>query len=129
MKITLLVLSAGLVISGVSSAESLVRDPFQRPDLNKMVAPAPVVTEPDYLDEVNVIEIWHPRLKGTLRSASGSFANVEGTIIKVGEKIDEFRLLKVSERTATFVQDGETVMLSLDDIFENGSYKSDDDAL
>lgn len=111
----------------ISLADKLQRDPFQRPDLNKIAAREPVIIEPDYLDLPPMA--WHPRLKGTLRSSSGSFANVDGQVIKVGESIDGFRLIAVSERAATFLKEGETVVLTLDDIFENGIYKSEDDAL
>jgi len=129
MKLLIKVVMANVLLltTFICLADELQRDPFQRPDLNKQAARNPVNVDPDYL--ALPAAAWHPRLKGTLRSSSGSFANVDGQIIKVGESVEGFRLIAVSERAATFLKEGETVVLTLDDNFENGIYKSEDDAL
>ncbi|MDO7597666.1 MAG: hypothetical protein MUQ51_02095 [Pseudomonadota bacterium] len=123
----LTIITVMLTTSFMSLAGALQRDPFQRPDLNKLAIQTPIINESAYLDTPPVS--WHPRLRGTLRSASGYFANVDGQVIKLWDTIEGFLLIAVSDRTATFTKQAETVVLSLDDDFENGIYKSENDAL
>ena len=103
-----------LMLAGVATAEPLQRDPFQRPDLNKKIVREPVAVNPANAAKMLNARTWHPHLSGTLQSPSGSFANVNGMVIKVGEEVDGFQLIKVSERTATFMKNGKAVLLSLD---------------
>ncbi|MEH6503314.1 MAG: hypothetical protein V7682_05360 [Cycloclasticus sp.] len=111
-----------LLNSFTAGADNLQRDPFQKPDLSRLVKDERVGSNQESAAS------WSPFLKGTLRSASGSFANLDGKIIKVGEEFEGFSLVAVSERSATFLKDGEKVVLRLEDSFENGAFGGENNA-
>lgn len=49
---------------------------------------------------------WTRRLKGTLVSAGNSLANMDGTLVAVGEIYEGYTLTRVGEGSATFDKDG-----------------------
>ncbi len=56
---------------------------------------------------------WSPWLKATLVAGENSFANLGGTVLKLGEETHGYRLLEVREWTAVFSKDGERVRLAV----------------
>lgn len=81
------------------------RNPFAHTvdDTPELAAPAGQLDE----EELQVTAI--------LVAGEKSLVNVNGSLIGVGEQQFGYRLLRVGEESATFVRDGETVIVSLFD--------------
>ena len=100
----------------VSSAQLLHHDPFKKPELEYV---SEVPNETVKALKQSVREAWYPQLRATMRAGRQSMANVNGDIIKVGEKIDGFELVKVLEREALFIKNGVEYPISMDQIYED----------
>lgn len=90
--------------SASAAGPSLRHDPFARP-----VEPATAAGQPDAPPPAP----WQPTLRGVLLAGQGSLANVDGTLIAIGEKIEGHRLLSVSDRQAVFEKDGRRIVLDM----------------
>lgn len=90
---------------------SIRHDPFQRPVLFSNSAHLNVIQQPTEAAESN----WTPTLTMILRAGRNSMVNVDGQIVKLGERIRGYTLIKVHERSAIFSKQGQTVLLNLDD--------------
>lgn len=117
MKISLFFLSFNLAITSsfVHAEEKtglprIVHDPFQKPKLTKTFIKPKSITQ-----SIKPAASWTPHLISTLRAGDHSMANVGGKIIAVGEEINGYKLIKVSERAVVFVNQGKTTRLTLDD--------------
>ncbi len=115
MKTVSLFLSVGLtVLMGFVKAENLndldtvLHDPFQK---SVFMKPS-VQTE---INEPSSQSFWKPHLIMTLRAGKNSMVNVAGQIVGLGEKIDDYTLIAVHERSAVFVKRGKIVRLTIDD--------------
>ena len=88
---------------------SLHINPFERP--------APVLLEKEIpqLFEVTEPIDWQPVLKATLVGGRYPAANVDGTIVYVGDKVAAFVLVEVHERSAVFEKEGVRRILKMDD--------------
>ena len=87
---------------------TVLRDPFQKPVLSQ-----PLV-KPKKASQANKLS-WRPSLVMTLRAGDNSMANVGGQVVKLGEKIDGYKLIEVYERAVVFVKQGEITRLTLDE--------------
>ncbi len=111
-------LMLGVLLPFAGYAAQLLHDPFAPPDF-----------EPQQEDVKNNAEQavkredWRPELRATMRAGRQSMANIDGRIVRIGEEIDGFRLVKVHERDAFFVKRGLKYHVSMDldedDIVEN----------
>lgn len=102
----LLYLSAGLVcLSGLAPAQAdgLKHDPFTLP----VPAPRPEPGAP--LPE----SVWKPELRAIMVAGPKSIVNVAGTLVRIGEQINGYRLVEVHEETAVFVNNKKRVTLWL----------------
>lgn len=54
-----------------------------------------------------------PVLRALLRAASRPMANVDGTLLEIGESFDGLRLVEIGEYSARFVRDGKPIELRL----------------
>lgn len=116
MKISLIFLSLNLaIISNFVNAEEktdltrILHDPFQKPKLKKTFVKPKSVAQ-----SIKPAASWTPHLISTLRAGDHSMANVGGEIIAVGEEINGYKLIKVSERAVVFINQGQTTRLTLD---------------
>lgn len=57
--------------------------------------------------------VWSPKLLATIVAGSRSMANVEGTVVRIGEKVDGYELLAVNGTTATFGKSNNRYILKL----------------
>jgi hypothetical protein len=94
-------LAASLSAATALAAEVLRHDLFARPNRTSSVTGSESLTT------------WNPQLTAVLVAGDESLANVGGTIVKVGEEIDGYRLLRVQEGTAVFIKDGLQVVLTM----------------
>ncbi|NOU45369.1 MAG: hypothetical protein HOO87_17810 [Methyloglobulus sp.] len=88
----------------------VLHDPFRKPAI-----PQQSVAEPDNISKPSTQPSWTPRLTATLRAGQNSMANVNGRIIKLGETINGYKLVKVDERSAVFVKNKQRKKLMIDD--------------
>ncbi len=96
------------MIIPVESAQLLQNDPFKQPELT------PLSKKVFASDTRAVREVWLPQLRATMRAGQRSMANIDGEIIKIGEKINGFELVEVHERDAFFVKNGVKYHVSMD---------------
>jgi len=107
-----LVIAYGMALTA-NAAQILQNDPFRQPEF--AVMPQKVVANASK----SVKEVWLPQLRATIRAGNGSMANINGEIIKIGEKIDGFKLVEVHERDAFFIKDGTKYHVSMDQEIDN----------
>lgn len=93
-----------------SQANRVQHDPFQR-----LAIPQASVAEPEVSKSSAQQQAWAPKLTATLRAGRNSMANVNGKIIKLGETINGYRLIEVTERSAVFVKNKQRTHLTIDD--------------
>ncbi len=108
-------LSVGLFAFMFSSALSssavleLIHDPFsnleskiEKPS-RKTKRTAPLVVK----------KKWRPALHATIVAGQKSVVNVEGRVVRIGEKINGYTLIEVGRQTATFEKDQNLVTLKM----------------
>lgn len=91
-------------------AGELRHDPFSRPLL---VTPSASVNAA-LTSEAAPEPPWSPRLTAVLVAGKNSIANVDGTILRIGESLDGYRLVKVRENEAIFYKAKKRVVLRMD---------------
>ncbi len=96
------------MVETVGSAQLLRNDPFKQPE--HIPEPKKVAVNDTKSDR----EVWFPQLRATMRAGQRSMANIDGEIIKIGEKINGFELVEVHERDAFFVKNGVKYHVSMD---------------
>lgn len=105
--LTLIYVPLLMVYSDKTTAQ-LLHNPFQQP----------LIWEHNETKKTNknrpVREDWFPQLRATMRSGQQGMANIDGNIIKVGEKIDGFVLVEVRKRNVIFLKDGLRYDVSMD---------------
>ena len=113
---TLLIFITLLFVTQVFAVNALKRDPFKQPSFSTKAI------SKDRFEGVSG-NSNQPVLNGTLRSEAGSLANVSGKILAIGEQIYGFKLIAVSEQSATLVRGEERLELVLEGSADNGSDK------
>lgn len=83
-------------------------DPFAKPHLKKL----PKATADTSNSETSISA---HRLTSTLRAGKNSMIIVDGLVLKLGEKIDGYKLIAVHDRTAVFLKNQKHTRLTLDD--------------
>ena len=111
---TSVILIALLFVTQVFAVNALKRDPFKQSNF------AAKSIRKDRTEDASGGSS-QPVLKGTLRSKAGSLANVSGKILAIGEQIYGFKLIAVSEQSATLVRGEERLELVLEGTTDNGS--------
>ncbi len=104
----IVVLWAALAASAQNAGPTLRHNPFAGPP-----AAAPVegyAAVPAAAAEVS----RSPELRATLVAGKRSIANLEGTILGIGEEAHGYRLLEVRDWDAVFMKDGARVVLEID---------------
>jgi len=89
-------------------SETVFHDPFKKPEFTRAPVKRSLSKNLDQTD-------WTPQLIMTLRAGKNSMANIGGKIIKLGEKIEDYKLIKVSERAVVLLKQGKTMHLTLDE--------------
>ena len=56
---------------------------------------------------------WSPKLIATIVSDENSIANIDGTILKLGQRIDGYQLVEVARYSATFQKKGKKYKFNL----------------
>lgn len=83
-------------------------NPFLRPVLE-------AVTSDSSKDTVNNSSADIMRLRGTMLAGSHSVANIDGTIIGIGQQFNGYTLVSVEQRHAVLERNGTQMKLSIDD--------------
>ena len=113
-----------LCISLTSTAEprqGLKFDPFSKPELSVVEAPA-YEAELDVSAERVVIEAPAlPKLRAILHSSNNTLVNLDGDLVAVGATYQGYRVAAVGARDVVLLDDDETHVISIDQ-------KGDDDA-
>lgn len=99
----------------VDTGPSLRQDPFRRPQIgpNGVVVVRNPAEEREGAPAVIEPPPWQPDLRGVMLAGADSIANVDGTILRIGEAIDGWRLLRVDDGRATFAKAGRQTTLSM----------------
>lgn len=84
-------------------------DPFQKPVIQETKN-----TEQQIADKPENQQAAAPKLIATLRAGRNSMANVNGKIIKLGQTINGYTLVRVEARKAVFVKNGKYTYLTID---------------
>jgi hypothetical protein len=98
-----------LCAAAQAQAQSLRHDVFARPVLDK---PAPVGSAGQAAPK----PVWNPVLRAVIVAGRDSLANVDGSIVRIGEQIDGYRLVQVREHEAVFLKTTRRYTLMLADI-------------
>ena len=95
-----------------AQADGLKHDPFARPVL--IPRPASAAPVPGDTVKAPVPEpVWKPELAAVMLAGPKSAVSIDGTIVRIGEEINGYRLVEVHEQTAVFVKNRKRVTLSL----------------
>lgn len=88
---------------------NLSRDPFAHPVLVPVVAPVKV--------KVDVVDDWKSKihLQATMLTSKWAIANVNGKLLRPGESVEGYTLVKVMERKALFRKSGKDILVNMDD--------------
>jgi len=98
--------AASVCIAAGEGASKLRNDPFDQHRSHKPgLRPEQTAAAP---------QAWRPELRAVLVAGDRSMADVGGIIVKLGGKVDGFRLLEVRDREAVFVKNGTRLTLSID---------------
>lgn len=88
----------------------VLHDPFQRPAISQKSMAVPETAKTPVQPPA-----WIPQLKATLLAGRNSMANVDGKVIKLGETINGYKLIKVGERSAVLVKNKQHKQITIDD--------------
>lgn len=98
--------------AAAGDAHGLRHDPFAWPAAARAPAPAPPAATASAAPVSEAL--WRPRLRAVIVAAGRSMALVDGSVVAIGEQLDGYRLIRVEERSATFVKNGLRVELKMD---------------
>lgn len=106
---TTLVTALALLLSGAPyralAADAAPRhDPFARP---KLAAETPAIPAAAPTAE------WRPQLSAIVAAGARSMVQVDSTVVELGEEIDGFRLVSVTEKKAVFAKGRRRVELTI----------------
>jgi hypothetical protein len=107
--------AAGLSMALADESLPLRNDPFSRPQLAAMASKNPAIaglgttTSP----EAGPLVTWAPRLKAVLVAGDRSLVNLDGTIVRLGEEVDGYRLVQVQDREAIFKKEKQRIVLKM----------------
>jgi hypothetical protein len=107
--VVLVALSASTVILANAKSKAPDRDPFAKPtqvQLQQKIAVRKSIKKPEPSH-------WEPNLLATIVSEANSIANIDGTILKLGQHINGYRLIEVARYSATFQKNGKKYKFDL----------------
>ena len=87
----------------------LTTDPFRKPALKELARPEPLVLG----EEHAVVAV--PRLRAIMRSPLTTVVNLDGELIAVGGRFENFQVVAAGERDVVLLQGDESFVVSLDD--------------
>jgi len=87
--------AALLAVAARADDAPLAKNPFVRPPLVELAAPESVAAAPPPLE-----------VRAVLSAGDASLVDVGGRIVRVGDEVDGYRLVAVSEEGARFVKEG-----------------------
>jgi hypothetical protein len=90
-----------LAVAALADDAPLAKNPFVRPQLVELAAPESVASPP-------LLEV-----RAVLSAGGASLVDVGGRIVRLGEEVDGFRLVAVSEEGARFVKEGHSFDMPL----------------
>ena len=113
IKQTLIICCSLLPVSYPACGEQqrVLHDPFAKPMLRKKLAHS----GGNKVNSNAKLTPWSPKLTSTLRAGKSSMVIVGGQVIKLGEKIDGYKLIEVRERSGVFLKNRKQTRLTLDD--------------
>jgi hypothetical protein len=82
----------------------LANNPFKRPASAALERQA---------QEAAAAPAWKPTLRALVAAGNSSLANVDGTIVALGEKIEGYRLVQVSEHEVVFQRGPERLVVAM----------------
>ena len=86
----------------------LQRDPFSR-----FKAQQALKEQPQSSRKRSPVSTWKPKLLATIVSGENSMINIDGKIVRLGEKINRYRLVEVSRYHATLQRNDQLLKLKL----------------
>lgn len=106
----LILLSLGWLAPPVFSAEPLRHDPFARPAFAQAGAGGATVMRAGNGDE---LMNWAPQISLLMKAGRDSMAVVNGSVIRLGESVDGYRLVLVRQDEAVFMKNGKRMAIQL----------------
>ena len=106
-------LSAIIVFSALAGETEnvITRDPFVHPDLEKRKPITVAIKRGKSTRELIIDEAANLELRATIRTGNWSMANINGTMLKQGEEIEGFTVLRIGEVEAVLRKKGVEVIL------------------
>lgn len=93
-----------------SQAATLRHDPFVRP----AAAQQRLAQDANKSGSVPAREErWNPELRAVMLAGASSMANVDGTVLRIGEEINGYRLVEVHDGEALFSKGAERLTVSM----------------
>lgn len=106
----LILLCLGSLPTQVMSAEPLRHDPFARPAFAQANAGGATAMMAGKGDEsIN----WAPQISILMNAGRDSMAVVNGAIVRLGESIDGYRLVKITHGEAVFMKNGKRMAVQM----------------
>jgi hypothetical protein len=102
-------LAVAFIAVGAPATEVLRHDLFARPLLTSLAR----TNRSGATSATELQAAWSPKLTAVVVAGADSVANIDGTIIRVGETIDGYRLLRVQEGAAVFTRNDQQVVLTM----------------
>lgn len=96
--------TCAVLASCLAHAAPALRDPFARPAATVVAGPAPVIpAEPPRV----------PELRAVVLAGSRALANIDGTVVTVGDTVAGWRVIRIAERTVVLDRAEAHITISL----------------
>jgi hypothetical protein len=105
----------GAALSGSCAAQNdrLRHDPFARPALGNLSQGTRPVMKTHGKPHAGTEARHALKVQAVIVAGANSIANVDGRLVRIGERIHGYRLVSVHERSAIFDKDGRQVTVSM----------------
>ncbi len=98
----------GITVVSVSARE------FEKPRFDPFAKPGQLQKAATNQQNPENLFAENAKLTATLRAGDNSMISIQGKIVLLGEEIEGYKLVEVTDRTAVFINDDQRILLTLD---------------
>ena len=95
----------------LSTAQAVLRHDVFAPPTIVPLAKIANTAEPDAA--VPEIKLWAPRLSSVVNAGKNSMVVLNGTVLRLNDSMDGYRLVQIGQREAVFSKDGEQIVVGM----------------